>query len=140
MRWFYCIVVSFFLVIISLTVVCSEEACSIEVMSRHGFEGEGVVHVGEYADIFLIYPGKTGRDIERVQIKIDSLTRSVGMLDLLFNSFDQPVGITSFKVTSDPGEIHLSYVVLLPPKEGEEEPQVGCSGSKSLKVVKAKRF
>ncbi len=118
----------------------ADGACSLEVLSTYGYEPEGVVHEKEYAGIYLIYPGKTGKDIERVNIKVQGESISVGMLDMLFNRFDKPVSITGFKVGTGSTELSLSYEVLLPPKNSGEKPVVGCSGSKILKVVKTKKF
>lgn len=138
----YLIWVMMFLVmpLLSISAAHGDEACAVEVLSRYGYEPEGVVHEGEYATIYLIYPGKTGKDIERVKIKVGGESISVGMLDMLFNNFDKPVSISGFKVDGGYKEMPLSYEVLLPPKASGEKPIVGCSGSKMLKVVKPKKF
>lgn len=136
----YCMTLLLTLVMMPFFKARCEEPCLMEILSRHGFEGVGVVHTGEIADIYLIYPGKSGKDIERIKVIVGDRKFSAGMLDLLFNNFDQPVQISGFKVDSDPGELSFSYEVLLPPEEGTEEPIVGCSGAGTIKVVEPKRF
>lgn len=125
---------------IFIETVHAEEVCEVEVLSSYGYEPEGVVHEGEYAVIYLIYPGKTGKDIDRVKIKAGDESISVGMLDMLFNNFDKPVSISGFKVKLGVQDVLFTWEVLLPPKSSDESPYVGCFGQKNLKVVKTKKF
>ncbi len=138
MRYLLCLVI--FLLSFPISVVYGDEVCAVEVLSRYGYEPEGVVHEGEYANVYLIYPGKTGKDIDRVKIKVGNKSISIGMLDLMFNNFDSPVSISGFKVGLGVKEIPFSYTVLLPPKNPGEEPIIAGSGNRMLKVVKPNRF
>ena len=138
MRYLLCLVI--FLLLVPISVVYGDEVCAVEVLSCYGYEPEGVVHEGEYATIYLIYPGKTGKDIDRVKVKVGDELISIGMLDMLFNNFDNPVSISGFKVGTGDQEILFSYTVLLPPDKPGEKPVIAGSGKRMLKVVKPKRF
>ncbi len=75
----YCMILLLTLVMMPFPRAGAEEPCLVEILSRHGFEGVGVVHTGEIADIYLIYPGKSGKTLLRslfVSCRLIRLTQS----------------------------------------------------------------